>query len=366
MDRRRLALALLTTVGLAFAACSEDGTEDSPTSESSAVGRAPAVTVTAGPVTPSGPQFGTAGLIPRNFPNAEADDWIAMYEASADAGTLLGVYGQWFDDNTAPGDIPEVFRGGYAGVRDIGGFTPVIAVGFASEDILSGVMQPTLDWSDPEDVAHFSSVVTGIAEQYQPPFFILGAEINRIWEQHPAAYEAFIAQWPAVYDVIKTASPDTQVGTSFQYEFLRGEGFLSGQQREPQWQLLDPFVQVGDFIGLSTYPFFDYETPDAIPADYYAEVAERTGLPLAFTEMGWPSRPLSTFPESGYGGSEAEQAAFAERFLELIGGVEVRFALWSFQHDVGAPGGPAFESVALRENDGTPKPALEVWRVASE
>ena len=82
--------------------------------------------------------------------------------------------------------------------------------------------------------------------------------------------------------------------------------------------------------------------------------------------MGWPSRPLSTFPESGYGGSEAEQAAFAERFLELIDGVEVRFALWSFQHDIGEPGGPAFESVALRENDGMPKPALEVWQAASE
>jgi len=177
----------------------------------------------------------------------------------------------------------------------------VIAVGFASKDILGGVMQTILDWSNHAE----------------------------------------------------------------EYDFLRGEGFLSGQEREPQWQLLDPFVRVGDFIGLSTYPFFDYEIPEAAPADYYAEVAKRTGLPLAFTEMVWPSRPLSNFPEAGYGGPEAE-AVFAECFLALLGGVEVRFALWSFLHDLGAPGGPAFEAVALRENDGTPKPVLDVWRAASE
>jgi hypothetical protein len=48
----------------------------------------------------------------------------------------------------------------------------------------------------------------------------------------------------------------------------------------------------------------------------------------------------------------------------LIKGLDVRFALWSFQHDVGDVGdvgGPVFESVALRLNASTPKPVLDTW-----
>ena len=147
---------------------------------------------------------------------------------------------------------------------------------------------------------------------------------------------------------------------------MRGAGYLSGETRSPHWEIVDRFQGSLDFVALSTYPFFDYETPEAIPDNYYEEAAERFGLPLAFSEMGWPSRPLSSFPESGYGGSEEEQAAFAARFLDQIEDIDVRFALWSFQHDIGLTGGPAFESVAVRENDGTPKPVLEVWRAASD
>jgi len=344
--------------------CQEDDAprDDDPAPTSSAA----TIVAVATEAAPAGTQFGTAGLIPRNYPDAAADDWRALYEAAEDAGSLIGLYGGWRDDRTAEGEIPEVFRGGYAGIEENGEITPVIAVGFASEDVLTGVMQTTLDWSDPAAVSTFTSVVTAVVEEYEPPFFVIGAELNRIWEQHPADYEAFVAAWPAVYEAIKAASPTTEVGASFQYEFMRGAGYLSGQTRDPHWQVLDPFLEHSDFIGLSTYPFFDYETPEAIPADYYAEVVERTGLPIAFTEMGWPSQPLSTAPDSGYGGSRSEQAAFAARFLDLIGDLDVRFALWSFQHDIGAPGGPAFESVSLRENDGTAKPALAIWRAASK
>jgi hypothetical protein len=241
----------------------------------------------------------------------------------------------------------------------------VVALGFATEEVLTGAMQTTLDWSDPAAAVLFTEVAVAIVEEYEPPFFVLGAEINRIWEQHPADYEAFVAAWPAVYEALKAASPRTEIGASFQLEIMRGAGYLTGASHPVHWQLLDPFIGHLDFVGLSTYPFLDFESPEAMPADYYREVAERTGLPIAFTEMGWPSQPLSNFPESGYGGSPSEQTAFAVRFLELIEDVDVRFALWSFQHDVGPPGGPAFETVALRENDGTPKPALAIWQAAS-
>ena len=94
-----------------------------------------------------------------------------------------------------------------------------------------------------------TAVATAVVERYEPPFFVIGAEINRIWEQHPAGYDAFVAAWPAVYEAIKASSPRTEVGASFQYEFMRGAGFLSGQVRDPHWQLLDAFAGHLDFVG---------------------------------------------------------------------------------------------------------------------
>ena len=359
--------ALIPLVGIAAllaVACGEAASRDIDGSGATPEAT-PSSSVVGTPAVPAGPLFGTAGLIPRNYPDAGADDWRALYRAAEEAGPLIGLYGGWRDDKTADGEIPEVFLGGQAGIVENGGIAPVIVVGFATEEILTGELQTTLDWSDPAAVALFTSVAIGIVEELEPPFFVIGAEINRIWEQHPAEYEAFVDAWPAVYRAIKSASPDTEVGASFQLEFMRGGGYLSGTARAPHWQLLDPFVGHLDFIGFSTYPYLDFETPEAIPADYYTAVADRTGLPIAFTEMGWPSQPLSNFPESGHGGSPSEQAAFAARFLELIEGLDVRFALWSFQHDLGPPGGPAFESVSLRENDGTRKLALAIWQSAS-
>jgi hypothetical protein len=193
---------------------------------------------------------------------------------------------------------------------------------------------------------------------------LLGNEVNTVWEDHPQAVDAFAAAFPALRDAIREASPSTLVGTVFQYEMLRGAGYLTGEagSRSPQWELLDRFAGSVDVVAFTTYPYFDHETPGAIPADYYAEAAARAGAPIGFTEVGWPSRPLSVAPESGYGGSPEEQAAFVQRFGELIEGVDVAFALWSFPHDVGSAGGPTFESVSLRENDGTPKPALAAWQ----
>ncbi|MDA0352702.1 MAG: hypothetical protein O3A10_10900 [Chloroflexi bacterium] len=354
-----LALAAVIAVATFALACSQrtDG-------DASPVG-ASVTAISTVVAAPAGTQFGSAGLIPRNFPRSEESDWVAMYERAPEVGPLIGVYGDWRGDGTSSGEVPTVFRAGFAAADRFHSFTPVIGLGFANDDPLTGALTPSVDWTDPTEVANFTAVATGIAAEYQPGFIVVGAEINRIWEQHPATYSAFIAAWPAIYDAMKAVSPATEVGIGFQLEIMRGGGFLTGQPHEVHWHLLDEVREHADFIAFSTYPYLDFETPEALPANYYDEAATQAGLPIAFSEMGWPSRPLSNFPDSGYGGSEAEQVAFAERFLEMIDGLDVRFALWSFQHDIGSTGGPAFESVAVRENDGTAKPVLAVWGAAS-
>jgi hypothetical protein len=162
---------------------------------------------------------------------------------------------------------------------------------------------------------------------------------------------------------VKAASPETKVFTAFQLEELRGEAFLTGRQWEERWELIAAFGDRLDLVGFTSYPFFDYEDPADIPSDYYSVLAEHAGgRPIAFTELGWPSAPISSAPGSGYGGSEAEQAAFVARFGELTSGLDVELVLWAFPNDVGAGINPAFESLSLRSNAGEPKPAFAAWQ----
>ncbi len=365
MTRSRVLTALiLAAASLLLAAC--DAATDETASDAAPADSAVAVIIAGGVVTDAEAaaaartQFGAAGLIPRNFPSSEAADWVALYEGLDESGPLLGVYGGWFDDIATQGEIPEVFQAGAAAARQYN-FSAVVGLGTFTEDVRTGKVDPTIDWADQEAVKRYTRTAVAIAREQQPPFIVIGAEVNRLWEQFPAAFNAFATAWPELYAAVNEASPETEVGTGFQFEFLRGGGFLSGETHEPRWELIDRFNGSIDFIAISSYPYFDYGAPSDLPDDYYAELAARADLPIAFTELGWPSRPLSTAPDSEYGGSADEQIAFALRFAQLIGGLDVRFALWSFQHDLGDVGGPAFESVALRLNDGTPKPVLDIW-----
>lgn len=109
-------------------------------------------------------------------------------------------------------------------------------------------------------------------------------------------------------------------------------------------------------------PGLDFTDPADIPDDYFSSIAEQFGLPLASTEMGWPSEPIEVAGAEAYGDTNEEQLAFLERFGVLIEGLDVRLALWAIPNDVGIFEAPPFESVAIRANDGTPKPALVARR----
>jgi hypothetical protein len=188
-------------------------------------------------------------------------------------------------------------------------------------------------------------------------------EINRLYDHDTQDFLAFTTAYAEIYDAVKIVSSHTKVFTIFQLETLRGAGYLTGtsEGRQPHWELLDLFGERLDLAVFTTYPFFDYTAPEDIPDDYYLTITEYTALPIGFTEIGWPSAPLSSFPDSAFGGSQTEQVAFAQRFFELTNGLDLALALWSFPNDVGSAINPAFETISLRQNNGTPKPAFEIW-----
>lgn len=324
----------------------------------------PASVLILGPATPG---FGVAGLVPPHFPDSTAADWTLLYDSLPETGRLVSVHVDWLDGSDAvagtdPLPIPKAIEAAESEAPRRG-VTPVIVLGFHEEAAGGQSVRPTLDWTDAAQVARYRDLAASIAARYRPPAIFLGSELNRLAAADPTAYDAVVAGLPGVADAVRTASPRTLVGTVFQYELLRGAGFLTGAMTgTDQWSLVDRLAGSLDVLGLTSYPFFDAESPADLPTDYYVEAAERSGLPIALTEVGWPSAPISVAPESGYGGSPDEQAAFIDRLAGLLETTPLVYAAWSFPYDVGPSSGPTFESVALRARDGTPKPALARWQ----
>jgi hypothetical protein len=328
-----------------------DGATEAPEGTSTASASAtPTVTDT---------RFGVAGITPAGFPDSTADQWNGFYDSIEGYGGLLGLYVDWRDEPLTEEGVPKILDDQVQLAADRG-FTGLPLIGAHQQ--LNGPATSTIDWHDPSQVAAFADVVVRFAGEHQPEFLGIGNEINMVWESEPEQFDGFAAALPGIVAAVRAASPETQVFTVFALEALTGDAFLMGnsEARQPQWELLDRVSGTVDVIAFTTYPYFDFETPLDIPDDYYAAAAERAGKPIAFTEVGWPSAPLAVAPDSGYGGTLEEQAAFATRFLELTRPLEPRFALWLFAFDPGGVGDP-FASVALGTHEGEPKPAYHLW-----
>ncbi len=341
-------LAVIAALALLLVACEADAPASSPPST------APGATAEATTVVPAGPAYGIAGLVPPHHPTPAEADYLALFEALEGLGGWVGTYVAWTPEDGIPDAVrtqPEVGRR-Y-------GYRTLPIVGFHQD--VAGGLALTVDLTDPAQVQAYTDALVDLARTLQPPFLGVGNEVNRIWERDPAGYEAWVRALPGIADAIHAASSETRVFATFQYEFLRGAGAISGEAREPQWALLDGVRDALDLVAFTTYPYFDFETPEAIPADYYAEAAARAGLPVAFSEVGWPSASLAVAPSSPLGGTPEEQAAFIERLAALLDGVDPAFVMWVWAYDSPATG-PLFESLGLSTNDGTPKPALEAWR----
>jgi hypothetical protein len=122
---------------------------------------------------------------------------------------------------------------------------------------------------------------------------------------------------------------------------------------------------------MSSYPYFVFNGKP-IPEDYYTPLLDQTDKPLAVSEGGFSSRSFGPIVSS----SEA-QIAYLNAINDQIG---ERLSFWVYlilsdlnmesleqamrlngmsERDIETLS--MFASIGLRESDGTPKPALQVW-----
>jgi hypothetical protein len=349
MDRRQFLVAL----GPALAGCAGAGDPGrEPTQRSTT--RRPGGTTTerptatdAGPTTTTrrpaaGPRRGVS-LSPLSYEGAE---FRAFFEEAAATGSVVRWAGDWADLGTESSGAAAV-----AGLASRYEYTPVVEVGVADG---TGALFRPLDRSTRDS---YVGAVESFAASYQPPYLGLGVEVNRLASADQDAFERYVGLYSRAREAVKAASPTTRVYAGWQLEWLRGRrDGLWGEPAaggESQWELLDRLDS--DLLALTTYPHLVFREPEEVPADYYTEVTDRVGGPVAITETGWPA----ALALEGWESDEAEQRRFVERLGPLLAGLDLRLLVWLHLYQQGEAG--TFSSVTLKRADGSPRPALAAW-----
>jgi len=328
---------------------------------------------------------GIAGFVPRHFPQSTPDDWSAFFNEVPRVAGAFGDYVAWDDQPDAKGIPQQVHTA--SKLTNSSGMTLVLAVGFDVESqeartyfqdhgeaywraavavaqefhpeyLGLGVEVNRYYERSPEGFqdhgeAYWRAAVA-VAQEFHPEYLGLGVEVNRYYERSPEGFEDYVVVYHEVYDDVKRVSPSTKVFPIFQLEYMRGAARLSGREHKAHWELLSRFK--ADLIGFTTYPFLEYRSVAEIPAGYYAEIAQHTDKPVAFTELGWPT--ASPHVQGG----EGEQLAFLELFLNQTAALDVEFANWLFLHDGEFPNGELFNTIGLKTADGVPKQAYAAWK----
>ncbi len=221
------------------------------------------------------------------------------------------------------------------------------------------ITEPAVQRAYREFVVAFDSIV-------HPDWLALAMETNLIRvASTPSIYAAVVAMTNATAAQLRAAGSATKLMVSMQVETAWGRlagsggGVYVGIERD----LTDfPFVQL---LGLSSYPYLGgFTSPEQIPIDYYARLANSSVLPMMVVEGGWSSGSVT-----GVTSSPDLQARFIRRQMQLadeaklLGVFQITFTdldLASFP----VPSGsilPLFAQLGLVDASYRAKPALAVW-----
>lgn len=231
------------------------------------------------------------------------------------------------------------------------------------------------DFATPEVRQAYRHFTLRVLREITPRYLGLASEINTYADAFPEDFPNFLSLYRETYAAVKAESPQTRVFVTFQWEDLNNLFPTGAEGRQPyqtNWDQVEAFEPELDLWAISSYPFAAFSSGSAIPADYYTPLLARTPRPLAVAEGGYTSRPAGPFA-----GAPQDQVDYLEAIHDQIGSrstfwiylLLTDFDMESYAEAMRAQGASEadietlgiFGSVGLREFDGTPKPALEVW-----
>jgi hypothetical protein len=213
----------------------------------------------------------------------------------------------------------------------------------------------------------FRSFAVAVAQVLRPDYLGLAAETNLIRLAAPALYPAVKQTANATAADVRTAGYGGPLFVSVQVEAAWGRlggntGFVGIAQDRADFA----FAQM---MGLSSYPYLAYATPQDIAADHYSRLFDgASALPAMVVEGGWPSVGADSNGVR-FDSTAALQAQYVQRhatLLDSIGAlawVHLQFAdidLAAYPPPIPA-NLPLFASLGFVDSQYGEKPALAQW-----
>jgi hypothetical protein len=306
------------------------------------------------------------GVSPQGFPYHYTQLPIFLQEVSATCGgSVVYANGNWRDDTAHCGMIPGIQKYISASQPAPYTYTDMLTYAWASYPTLylSVPANSANNWSNAQMKALFLQTLIRTADTLHPAYLFIGNEINFYIEQDSLDYINFINFYYSAYDSIKAHSPFTKVGTVFNFEHLSGNGALNGWNNS-HWTAMDMMdTSKIDILGLSLYPFFNYQTANAIPLTYLDPIFTRMGnKPVSINETGWPGDSLI----GTWSGNSQQQVDYVNKLFTMISGRNVEVVNWLFLNyaldSTNNLGLTIFKSVSMRDSLGGDRPAFALWR----
>jgi hypothetical protein len=217
--------------------------------------------------------------------------------------------------------------------------------------------------ADADMQALYREFVLVMDSLFQPEHLGLALETNLIRDAAPASIYQGVKQ--AAIDAaveLRSVNPAVKLSISVQVDHAWGK-LTGGSYTGIDQDLVDfPFI---DELGLSSYPYFGFETPTEIPVDYYAKLIEGKAIPVFVSEGGWSSQNVN----GALSGTPEKQQAYLQhhrKLLEHVGAIGVFQLLFTDLDLTALPDNVPdniryFAFIGLVDKDFHAKPALHEW-----
>jgi len=220
--------------------------------------------------------------------------------------------------------------------------------------------------AEPEIQALYQRFVVVMDSVLNPEHLGLALETNLIRDAAPAAIYNGVKQ--AATDAaaqLAILDPDVKLSISVQVDYAWGK--LGGGTYVGVSQDFTDFPFIEE-LGLSSYPYFGWDSPKDLPANYYSKLVEGRTIPVFVAEGGWTSESIRIAPFV-INSSPEKQRDYISRHHQLLNTVKAigYFQLVFTDLDLAALPPEVndnirfFAFLGLVDKALEPKPALAEW-----
>lgn len=255
-------------------------------------------------------------LIPANMPSPGADDAVRSLGLISLVGSHVSKIWHWGDPG-AMTFVRSTFK-----LTPLFGLKTLLQMG----TIFLGNPAPPAGFAssfgDPATQARFLADVRLLAEM-RPDYLVLTTEANLMYRFNRAEFDLYRPLYAEAYRLVKSLSPNTQVGVSYLYSLWFANYHIDTLD-------IPALLMPADFIAFTSYPEWlvregHFASIADIPVEWYG--ASRLAYPKAkiiFSEIGWASKVRGT-PEI--------QAEFLRNLPRLLSTTQPEIITWAVLHD---------------------------------